>query len=121
MAVGAVLSLGLAALIGGSGLWTLARRPGIDVTAQVVRAVAPTQIAGAVMLAAGAIVALAAPARFGLIGLIIGALGAFGTIGAGSWRAARYAARSQTASTCGSADGCAGCSQLCSGAPLRTD
>ena len=114
MVVGAVLSLGLAVLIAGSGLWTLARRPGVDVTGQVLRAVAPTQIAAAVMLAAGGIAALAAPEPIRLVGLIIGAVGAIGTIGAGSWRAARYAAQRQTKSNCGSADGCAGCSQLCS-------
>jgi hypothetical protein len=113
MVVGAVASLCMAVLIGGSGMWTLARSRGIDVTTQVQRAVAPTQIAAAVMLGAGGIAALAAPARIGVIGLIIGAVGAIGTIGAGSWRAARYASRSQAASACGSADGCAGCTQLC--------
>ena len=113
MVAGAVLSLCLAALIGGSGLWTLARRPGVDLSVRVLRAVAPTQIAAAIMLAAGAIAALAAPARIGLIGLIIGAAGAISTIGAGSWRAARYAAQQRVTPNCGSADGCAGCTQLC--------
>jgi len=114
MVVGAVLSLSLAVVIAGSGLWTLARRSGVDVTGQVLRAIAPTQIAAAVMLAAGGIVALAAPAPIAVIGLIIGGVGAIGTIGAGSWRAARYATRREAASTCGSAGGCAGCTQLCS-------
>ena len=113
MVVGAVLSLVLAALIGGSGLWTLARRSGVDLTGQVLRAVAPTQVAGAVMLFAGGIAALAAPVRIGLVGLILAAIGAISTIGAGSWRAARYAARQQRVADCGSADGCAGCTQLC--------
>ncbi len=113
MVVGAVLSLVLAALIGGSGLWTLARRSGVDLTGQVLRAVAPTQVAGAVMLFAGGIAALAAPVRIGFVGLILAAIGAISTIGAGSWRAARYAARQQRVADCGSADGCAGCTQLC--------
>ncbi len=113
MVVGAVLSLVLAGLIGGSGLWTLARRSGVDLTGQVLRAVAPTQVAGAIMLFAGGIAALAAPARIGLGGLIIAAIGAICTIGAGSWRAARYVARQQRTADCGSADGCAGCTQLC--------
>ena len=113
MVVGAVLSLVLAVLIGGSGLWTLARRSGVDLTGQVLRAVAPTQVAGAVMLFAGGIAALTAPARIGLGGLIIAAIGAISTIGAGSWRAARYVARQQRTADCGSADGCAGCTQLC--------
>jgi hypothetical protein len=106
MVIGAVLSLVLAGLIGGSGLWTLARRSGVDLTGQVLRAVAPTQVAGG-------IAALAAPARIGLGGLIIAAIGAISTIGAGSWRAARYVARQQRTADCGSADGCAGCTQLC--------
>jgi len=121
MVVGAVLSLCLAALIGGSGLWSLARRSGIDITGQVLRAVAPTQVAAAVMLAAGAVTALAAPTRIGVIGLIISAIGAIGTIAAGSWRAARYAAQRQVSASCGSANGCAGCTQLCRSTPAETN
>ena len=117
MVVGAVLSLCLAALIGGSGLWSLLRRSGVDVTGQVLRAVAPTQVAAAVMLSAGALTALAAPSPIGLIGMIIGAIGALGPIAAGSWRAARYAAQRQVAASCGSGNGCAGCDPLCRSTP----
>lgn len=113
MVIGAVLSLSLAVLIGGSGLWTLARRGGIGVNDQVLRAVAPTQIAAAVMLAAGGVAALTAPSQIGLSGLIIAAAGAIATIAVGSWRAARYAANKQGAADCGSSGGCAGCTQLC--------
>ncbi|MGI9125463.1 MAG: hypothetical protein ACR2JM_12040 [Mycobacterium sp.] len=113
MVIGAVVSLGLAVLIGGSGLWTLTRPPAADLTGQVVRAVAPTQIAAAVMLAAGGILALAAPERIGLIGLIVGAVGAIGTITAGSWQGARYAARRQSVGGCGSGGGCGGCAKVC--------
>ncbi|MGV0993836.1 MAG: hypothetical protein ACOYBX_16120 [Mycobacterium sp.] len=114
MIIGAVLSLGLAVLIGGSGLWTLARRPVTDLTTQVVRMVAPTQVAAGIMLAAGGILALAAPARVGLVGLIVGAVGAVGTIVAGSWQGARYAARQEAAAPgCGSDEGCGGCGQVC--------
>ncbi len=117
MVVGAVLCLGLALLIGVSGLWTLAHRPGVDLTGQVLRAVAPTQLAAAVMLAAGGIVGLAAPAPIGPIALAVGLLGAVGTIGAGSWRSARYAARREAAAPgCGSADGCGGCGKVCESA-----
>lgn len=113
MVVGAVVSLLLAVLVGGSGLWTLTRAPAADLTGQVMRAVAPTQIAAAVMLAAGGISALAAPPRIGLIGLIAGAIGAIGTIAAGSWQGARYAARREAAGGCGSGDGCGGCAKVC--------
>jgi hypothetical protein len=115
MTVGAVVCLGLAVLIGGSGLWTLARKPGVDLTTQVVRAVAPTQLAAAVMLAAGAVLALAAPATIGRIGLIGGVIGAIATIAAGSWQGARYAARREAAGGggCGSSEGCGGCAKVC--------
>jgi len=115
MTVGAVVCLGLAVLIGGSGLWTLARKPGVDLTTQVVRAVAPTQLAAAVMLAAGAVLALAAPGTIGRIGLIGGVIGAIATIAAGSWQGARYAARREAGAGggCGSSEGCGGCAKVC--------
>lgn len=117
MTVAAVVCLGLAVLVGGSGLWTLARRPGVDLTGQVVRAVAPTQLAAAVMLAAGAILALAAPESIGWIGLIGGFIGAVATIAAGSWQGARYAARREAATgggcASGSGEGCGGCAKVC--------
>lgn len=112
--IGAVLSLGLAVLIGGSGVWSLTRPPVTDLTGQVVRMVAPTQVAAGVMLAAGGVLALTAGPRVGLIALIVGALGAIATVLAGSWQGARYAARREaTAKGCGSGEGCGGCSQVC--------
>jgi hypothetical protein len=115
MVIGAVICLALAVLIGGSGLWTLRRPAGSDLTSEVLRLVAPTQLAAAVMLAAGGVLALAAPARVGLIGMIGGALGAIATVAAGSWQSARYVARRQAAAPgCGSGGGgCGGCSQVC--------
>lgn len=113
MVIAAVLCLCLAALIGGSGLWTLTRRPAVDLTGQVLRLVAPTQIAAAIMLAAGAVGALAAPPRVDTLGLILGVTGAVATIGAGSWQAARYAARRQSAGGCESAGGCGACTRSC--------
>ena len=115
MTVAAVVCLGLAVLIGGSRLWTLNHRPGVDLTGQVMRAVAPTQLAAAVMLVVGAVLALAAPATIGTIGLIGGVAGAIGTIAAGSWQGARYAARREAGAGggCGSSDGCGGCAKVC--------
>ncbi len=110
----ALACLGMAVLIGGSGLWTLRRPVPTDLTGVVLRAVAPTQVAAGVMLAAGGIVALAAPSRVGLIGLIVGAIGAVVTIGAGSWQGARYVERRQSAGGgCGTGEGCGGCAQVC--------
>ena len=117
MVVAAMVCLGLAVLIGGSGLWTLRRPAPADLTGQVLRAVAPTQLAASVMLAAGAVVALAAPHRIGVIGLIVGLVGAVATVGAGSWQGARYAESRQSGGGCGSGDGsgggCGGCAKVC--------
>ena len=113
MVVAAVLCLCLAALIGGTGLWTLTRRPAVDLTGQVLRLVAPTQLAAAIMLMAGAIAALAAPPRVGTLGLILGVTGAVATIGAGSWQGARYAARRESAGGCESGGGCGACTRSC--------
>lgn len=113
MLAGAVVCLLLAALIGGSGLWTLARRPPDDLTGVVMRMVAPTQLAAAVMLAAGAAVALAGPARFAVPALLAGAVGAIGTVAAGSWQGARYAARRESAAACASGGVCSGCTNTC--------
>lgn len=115
MVVAAVLCLCLAALIGGTGLWTLTRRPPGDLTGQVLRLVAPTQLAAGIMLAAGAVAALLAPARVGTLALILGVAGAVATIGAGSWQGARYAARreAQNSGGCDSGGGCGTCTRSC--------
>ncbi|WP_445167809.1 hypothetical protein ACTXG7_29200 [Mycolicibacterium sp. Dal123E01] len=111
MFVVGVVCLCMAVLIGGSGIWTLTRPPSADVTGQVLRAVAPTQLAAAVMLIAGGAAALAAPPHTGLTVLIVCVLGAVGTIGAGSWQGARYAARREAESSC--AGSCASCTLPC--------
>jgi hypothetical protein len=111
MLIVGVVCLALAVLVGGSGLWTM-NRPVIDLTSEVMRAVAPTQLAAAVMLAAGGITALAAPASTALVVLVVCVLGALATIGAGSWQGARYAARREAAST-GCAGSCTSCVRSC--------
>ena len=111
MVIAGVVCLCLAALIGGSGGWSLTRPASADVTGQVLRAVAPTQLAAAVILAAGGVVALVAPGRIGLVVLVVCVLGAVGTVGAGSWQAARYAARRQAEASC--VGSCASCTLSC--------
>jgi hypothetical protein len=114
MVVAAVICLGLAALIGGTGLRTLRRPAPVDLTGQVLRAVAPTQLAAGVMLAAAGITALTAPHQIGLIALIVGVVGAVATLVAGSWQSARYVESRQAAGGgCGSTDGCGGCAKVC--------
>jgi hypothetical protein len=111
MFVVGLVCLGMAVLIGGSGVWTLTRPPAVDVTGQVLRSVAPTQLAAAVMLAAGGSAALAAPAHTALTVVIVCVLGAVGTVAAGSWQGARYAARREAEASC--AGSCAGCTLSC--------
>lgn len=113
MTVASVVCLCLAVLIGGTGLWTLTRGAATDLTGQVLRSVAPAQLAAAVMLAAGAIVGLTAPAQIGVIAVIVGVVGAVGTLGAASWQGARYAERKSGSGGCDSAGGCGGCGQVC--------
>ena len=113
MIIGGVVCLALAVLVGGSGLFAIRRAPGPDVTSQVLRAMAPTQLAAAVMLAAGGVVALASPARVGLLVLIVCVVGAVGTVAAGSWQGARYAARREATAGCGGDGGCTGCTKVC--------
>lgn len=113
MVVGAVVCLCLAALIAGSGLWTLRRGSPADLTGQVLRLVVPTQLAAALTLAAAGVVALAVPGRVGAVGLAIGVLGALGTVATGSWQGARYAARRESVTACQADGGCGNCEKAC--------
>jgi hypothetical protein len=82
----------------------------------VLRAVAPTQLAAAVMLAAGAAVALSAPTRTGVPLLVMCALAAVGTVAAGCWQGARYAVRRDHPVTADT-----GCQGSCAACTLRCD
>jgi hypothetical protein len=89
MLVAAVVCLCTAAataLLGARALARPAARAGGP--QQVLRAVAPTQLAAAVMLAAGGVVALSDHPSVGLLALCIA--GALGTLAAGIWQGARY-------------------------------
>ena len=57
MVVAAVLCLCAAVVTAAQAVWSLTRPPTVDYVRQVLRAVAPTQLAAAAMLAAGAVVA----------------------------------------------------------------
>ncbi len=96
----------------GFGTWSLARNQGLDAIAMALRAMAPTQFAAAVMLAAGGVVALAASPHTALVVVIVCIAGALGTLAAGSWQSARFAL-SQEAAAPGCGGNCAGCTQSC--------
>jgi hypothetical protein len=114
MLIAAVLCLCAAAGSAGTGARALARPEPASGAQQVLRAVAPNQLAAAVMLAAGGVVALAARPATGLLVLVVCVLGALGTVGAGAWQAARYtqaAARREAMANCGR--GCVACTLSC--------
>jgi hypothetical protein len=71
---------------------------------------APTQLAAAVMLAAGGVVALAASPQAALVVVIVCIVGALGTLATGSLQSARYALRREVAAE---ATGCAGSCAVC--------
>ncbi len=96
----------------GFGSWSLAHNQNLGTTALALRAMAPTQLAAAVMLAAGGVVALAASPHTALVVLIVCVVGALGTLAAGSWQSARFALQQETAAP-GCAGTCAGCTQSC--------
>jgi uncharacterized membrane protein len=116
MLIAAVLTLCASVVTAALALWSLARIPAGDTDRQVLRAVAPTQLAGALMLAAGGVVALAAPAHVGVLMLVMCVVGAVGTVAAGCYQSAKAgeranALRATTADSCAGA--CASCTLSC--------
>jgi hypothetical protein len=111
MLIAAVLSLCAAAVTAALGLWSLTRPRAGDPVGQVLRAVAPTQLAAAVMLAAGGAVALAAPPHTGVLVLVVCVIGAVGTVAAGCYQNARIVAQREAAVSC--AGECASCTLSC--------
>jgi len=116
MLVAAVVILCAAAVTAASGVWSLTRRPSDDYVQQVLRAVAPTQLAASVMLAAGAVVAIAAGSTIGLTVLIVSVIGAIATVAAGCWQSAKAVTRKnarQSAAGAGCASACGSCTLAC--------
>jgi hypothetical protein len=111
MLIAAVLCLCAAAASAGLGVRALARPVPAGGTQQVLRAVAPTQLAAAVMLAAGGVVALSNQPPIGLLVLCVG--GAVGTVTAGVCQGARYAQRSLRGCDRGGDQPCATCTLSC--------
>lgn len=89
MLIAAVLCLCAAAASAGLGVRALTQPAPIGGAQHVLRTVAPTQLAAAVMLAAGGVVALTSQPSIGLLVLCV--VGAVGTVAAGVWQGARYA------------------------------
>ncbi|MFV0494325.1 hypothetical protein [Mycobacterium sp.] len=120
MLVAGAVCVCTAIVVAAFGMWSLVRKPAPNPTAQAVRAMAPTQLASAAILAAGGVVALAAPTRAALVVLILSILGALATLVAGSLQGAHFALRREAAARSGAAEGegsctgcCEGCTQSC--------
>ncbi|AFM19991.1 hypothetical protein Mycch_5307 [Mycolicibacterium chubuense NBB4] len=113
MIVAAVVCLCAAVATALSGVWSLTRPASADYVHSVLRGVAPTQLAAAVMLAAGSAVAFFAvpPTSIAVVGLCV--VGAVGTVAAGCWQSAKAVARTNAAQAAGGSEGCAGACASC--------
>jgi hypothetical protein len=114
MLIAGVLCVCVAVAMAVLGLRSLARPvgTGTGTVGLIMRSVAPPQLAGAIMLAAGGAVALAAPSATALPVICVCIVGALGTVAAGSYQSARYALRREEASaTCSGS--CAACTLAC--------
>jgi hypothetical protein len=116
MLIAGVLCVCVAVVMAVLGLRSLARPvgtgTGTGTVGLIMRSVAPPQLAGAIMLAAGGAVALAAPAATALPVICVCIVGALGTVAAGSYQTARYALRrEEAAATCSGS--CAACTLAC--------
>lgn len=112
MLIAGVLCLCAAIVPGARGLRTLSKPAVADNSQLLMRSIAPTQLAAAVMLAAGGAVALAAPGPAAVLLVGVCVVGAVGTIGVGSWQSARYALRREAA-VADCAGDCAACTLSC--------
>lgn len=110
--VAAVVCLGVAAVTAALGVWSLTRPVSGDFVRQVLRGVAPTQLAAAVMLTAGAVVGLSAPTPTSAVVLLVCVGGALATVAAGCWQSAKVVARANASAAAG-ADSCAGSCGAC--------
>jgi hypothetical protein len=118
MLIAAVLCLCAAVGIAALGGWLLARPDPQDPVRQALRAVAPTQLAAAAMLAAGGAVALSTPSGAWAI-VVMCAVGAVTTVAAGCWQSAKAlavvgatsAAAQEKVGDCGRT--CASCTLSC--------
>lgn len=115
MLIAGVLCMCAAVASASFGALSLVHAPAADPAQRALRAIAPTQLAAAIMLAAGGVVALAATAPTGLVVVIVCVAGALGTLATGCWQSARYALRGAAVgveeASCGGS--CAVCTLSC--------
>ena len=115
MLIAGVVCMCAAVASAGFGTWSLSHSQtaaSAATTQLALRAMAPTQLAAAVMLAVGGAVALTASPHTALVVLIVCVAGALGTLATGSWQSARFALRQEVAAP-GCSGNCAVCTQSC--------
>ncbi|OBK93948.1 hypothetical protein A5645_17965 [Mycobacterium asiaticum] len=95
------------------GIWSLSQAPAAEPMQLALRSMAPTQLAAAVMLGAGGVVALAASPQTALVVVIVCVAGALGTLATGSLQSARFALRRESAHSRVQPAGCAGSCGVC--------
>ncbi|MGH3676518.1 MAG: hypothetical protein ACRDU5_12425 [Mycobacterium sp.] len=93
------------------GGWILSRPRSSDLVGQVLRAVAPTQLAAAAILAVAGVVALSTPPQTGLLVVVVCVVGAIATVAAGCWQSAKFVAARESSVGCGGT--CATCTLSC--------
>jgi hypothetical protein len=108
MLIAGVVCMCAAVASAGFGAWSLSHNQTANGTQLALRAMAPPQLAAAVMLAAGGAVALAASPDTALVVLIVCVVGALGTLATGSWQSARFVLRREAA-----VPACAGSRAVC--------
>ena len=114
MLIAAVLCLCASVATAGLGLWLLTRPRTADPIRQILRAVAPTQLAAAVMLTAGGVVALSAKPQTGALVVVVCVIGAVATVAAGCWQSAKVVAASAPQSgVARGPSGAVGCGGTC--------
>jgi hypothetical protein len=111
MLIAALGCLSAAVVTAALGVWILTRPQPGDLVRQVLRGVAPTQLAAAAMLAVAGVVALSAPPRTGLLVVVVCAVGAIATVAAGCWQSAKFVAAREASVGCGGT--CATCTLSC--------
>lgn len=116
-AVGCLLAAVATAALGG---WTLSRPRPADMVRQVLRAVAPTQLAASAMLTVAGVVALSRP-ETGAVVVVVCVVGAIATVAAGCWQSAKFvAASSAAAPACAGASASARAASACAGGACAT-
>ena len=113
MVAAAVLCLCAAVVTAAQAVWWLTRPPTVDYVRRVLRAVGPTQLAAAAILAAGAVVALAAGPPMSTVVLIGCVVAAVGTVAAGCWQSAKAVLRDEKRRGAESSPGCGGACATC--------